>query len=71
MRTAHIPSHARAPIAREIRSVRSGALFSCALAATLVAPLPAMAQAWPTKAVRIIVPHPVGGPGDKIGRAHV
>jgi tripartite-type tricarboxylate transporter receptor subunit TctC len=37
------------------------AVLSCA---ALAAPLLGHAQAWPTKTVRIIVPHPPGGPGD-------
>ena len=40
------------------------AMAGIAMAAALAAPLLAQAQAYPTKAVRIIVPHPVGGPGD-------
>ncbi len=35
-----------------------------AAAVALVAAFAVQAQAYPTKAVRIIVPHPVGGPGD-------
>ena len=39
-------------------------IFATVAAAALAAPLAVHAQAYPTKAVRIIVPHPVGGPGD-------
>jgi tripartite-type tricarboxylate transporter receptor subunit TctC len=34
------------------------------VALAIAAPLSVHAQAWPTKTVRIIVPHPAGGPGD-------
>lgn len=40
------------------------ALLAAAATAVLVAPFPAMPQAYPAKSVRIIVPHPPGGPGD-------
>ena len=39
-------------------------IFASVAAATLAAPFAVHAQAYPTKAVRIIVPHPAGGPGD-------
>ncbi|OGA05235.1 MAG: hypothetical protein A3H35_10350 [Betaproteobacteria bacterium RIFCSPLOWO2_02_FULL_62_17] len=39
-------------------------ILATVAAAALAAPLAVHAQAYPTKAVRIIVPHPVGGPGD-------
>ncbi len=35
-----------------------------ALAAALVSPAALLAQGWPTKPIRIISPHPPGGPGD-------
>ena len=40
------------------------AILTCLAAAGLSAALAVHAQSYPTKAVRIIVPHPVGGPGD-------
>ena len=41
-------------------------------AALLFSPLVALAQAFPAKPVKVIVPHPTGGgPVDEIGRAHV
>jgi tripartite-type tricarboxylate transporter receptor subunit TctC len=39
----------------------------CALAA-LLAPLPAAAQTWPDKTVRMVIPFPPGGTLDKVGR---
>ena len=39
-----------------------------ALAALAGAPLLALAQAWPAKPVRVVVPYPAGGPVDAIGR---
>jgi tripartite-type tricarboxylate transporter receptor subunit TctC len=39
-------------------------ILPAALAAALVAAPQAWAQAWPSKTVRIIVPHPAGGPVD-------
>ncbi len=40
-----------------------------ALAALAVTPIPALAQAYPTKAIRMILPFPPGGPTDILGRA--
>jgi tripartite-type tricarboxylate transporter receptor subunit TctC len=40
------------------------AIVASVAAAFIAMPAPAKAQAYPNKAVRIIVPHPVGGPGD-------
>ncbi|MDB5796169.1 MAG: h16 [Paucimonas sp.] len=43
--------------------------FKRAIAATLlVAPVIAMAQAYPNKPVRVIIPYPAGGPTDILGR---
>lgn len=43
----------------------NAALVLClSVAAGAIAPLPALSQAYPAKTVRIIVPHPPGGPGD-------
>ena len=39
-------------------------ILASVVAAAVAAPLAVHAQAYPTKAVRIIVPHPMGGPGD-------
>lgn len=45
------------------------AAIGTALVATLIAPAaPAMAQAWPEKTVRMIIPFPPGGTLDKVGR---
>jgi len=40
-----------------------------AIAALILAPTTATAQAWPTEPIRIIVPFSAGGPADVIGRA--
>jgi tripartite-type tricarboxylate transporter receptor subunit TctC len=40
-----------------------------AVATLVAAPLTALAQAWPTKAIRFIVPLAAGGPGDVLARA--
>jgi tripartite-type tricarboxylate transporter receptor subunit TctC len=44
-------------------------LLRVALATALLLPLTVLAQAWPQKAVRIIVPYPAGGSGDIVARA--
>jgi tripartite-type tricarboxylate transporter receptor subunit TctC len=40
------------------------AFWNLVAAIVFAVPVLASAQAWPTKTVRIIVPHPAGGPGD-------
>ncbi len=42
-----------------------------ALALAALAPLPAVAQEYPTKPVRVVIPWPAGGPTDVIGRLMV
>ncbi len=39
-----------------------------ALLALIVAPVPALAQAWPSKPITLIVPFAAGGPSDVLGR---
>lgn len=41
----------------------------CALAAALAVPPAALAQAWPTKPVRLVITYPPGGNTDLVGRA--
>lgn len=43
-------------------------LAASALLACNVLPAPALAQAWPTQPIKIIVPFPAGGASDQIGR---
>jgi tripartite-type tricarboxylate transporter receptor subunit TctC len=43
-------------------------MLCCALTATLAA-FPAVAQGYPAKPIRLIVPYPPGGPTDLVGRA--
>ena len=40
----------------------------CALAGLLAVGTTALAQAWPTKPVNLMVPYPAGGPSDAIAR---
>jgi tripartite-type tricarboxylate transporter receptor subunit TctC len=47
--------------------VARAVLFAVALA-TLLAALPARAQTWPGKPIRLIVPYPAGGTADLLGR---
>lgn len=50
-------------------SILRAMLRSCLLAAAALAVAPAaLAQAYPTKPVRLVVPYPAGGPVDAIGR---
>jgi tripartite-type tricarboxylate transporter receptor subunit TctC len=45
------------------------AVLALACLATLVVPTTSWAQAWPNRAVRLVVPFPAGGPADALGRA--
>jgi len=44
-------------------------LLRLVLAAFLLAPSGAIAQSWPSKPIRIVVPYPAGGSGDIVARA--
>jgi tripartite-type tricarboxylate transporter receptor subunit TctC len=54
------------------RTIGPGTKIAAAVAAAaylLLSGTSALAQAWPNRAVKVIVPAPAGGPGDVIGRA--
>jgi tripartite-type tricarboxylate transporter receptor subunit TctC len=51
------------------RRTLSGAAGLAALALAMSVPVPAAAQKWPDKPIRVIVPYPAGGAADAIARA--
>jgi tripartite-type tricarboxylate transporter receptor subunit TctC len=51
------------------RRTLSGAVGLAALALAISVPVPAAAQKWPDKPIRVIVPYPAGGAADAIARA--
>jgi tripartite-type tricarboxylate transporter receptor subunit TctC len=51
------------------RRTLSGAVGLAALALAMSVPVPAAAQKWPDKPIRVIVPYPAGGAADAIARA--
>jgi len=57
---------------RMTKSIGPGAKIAATIAAAaclLLSGTSALAQAWPNRPVKVIVPAPAGGPGDVIGRA--
>ena len=48
--------------------MRHTAIAAATIASIVAAALPALAQSWPSRAVKVIVPFPPGGPTDVLAR---
>lgn len=62
-----MPMRSPMPVSRPLRRCAT-AMAGLALLAALLPPLPAQAQDWPARPVRVIVPFPPGGGTDTVAR---